>query len=761
MKNLVDWVSNQLMSKSLLSARSFNSYDEDLLCEEPNDQGVTNTTNEISTTAPATNDTQLTESSESELVVPEISNAEALQIKLLQFVQRIGQSPNNLIVAQTFYRLHLANLIQSAECGVQRKALTFDRIKAIAAWQEVTGRPDLLFSVKILVLGKTGVGKSATINSLFDEARTATNAFQRGTHEIQEIVGTIKGIKVTVIDTPGLSPFNGNPQRNRKILMAVKKFIRKSSPDIVLYCERLDFIHAGYSDYSLLKLITEVFGSSMWFNTILVMTHASSPPPEPDGHPMSYEGYVGRTKNIVQHFIHQAMSSEKLVNPVVYVENHQFCGTNAKGEKILPNGLAWRSQLLLLCVTSKILVDANSLLKFQDSFQLSQTGGPLLSLPHFLSSFLQRHPPSNSNGIEDDDFVNFLDQEDEDDYDQLPPIRILSKAQFNKLSKAQKDAYLEELNYREDLYLRKQWKAMARQHKETVLRKNNDALPKTDHDHDDNDASLLEAYEIEDTTVPLSFDSDSPVHRYRFCVIGTEQWVIKPVCDSQGWDHDIGYDGIYWDGSVDIKSNLQATFAGQMNKEKSDFRINSECAAKFKHPNGATMLAGIDIQPFGKDLLCTVRGDAEFKNFCCNKTGGSLAVSSLGKTYFTRAKLEDSISMGKRLKVRMDAGCARGYGQMAHGGTLEATIRGKDYPVKDDKVTIATTLLSYDNETVIGGSVQSDFQIWRGTKHCLNASINSKGPMQISFKTSTSKHVQIALLALVTLFQGLFMRRLR
>jgi ribosome biogenesis GTPase A len=50
------------------------------------------------------------------------------------------------------------------------------------------------------------VGKSATSNSIFDEKKVATGALHPATDRIKKIEGTIKGLRVTVIDTPGLIP---------------------------------------------------------------------------------------------------------------------------------------------------------------------------------------------------------------------------------------------------------------------------------------------------------------------------------------------------------------------------------------------------------------------------------------------------------------------------------------------------------------------------------------------------------------------------
>jgi predicted GTPase len=107
------------------------------------------------------------------------------------------------------------------------------------------------------------VGKSATSNSIFDEKKVATGALHPATDWIKKIEGTIKGLRVTVIDTPGLIPHYHGQRKNRKILHSVKCFIKRNPPDIVLYFERLDHIDSKYSDYPLLKLMTDILGSSM------------------------------------------------------------------------------------------------------------------------------------------------------------------------------------------------------------------------------------------------------------------------------------------------------------------------------------------------------------------------------------------------------------------------------------------------------------------------------------------------------------------
>lgn len=785
MKSIRDWVFSQVVSKSLVSSRPLSGSDsffnEGRLDEENDDQGSAHTDSLVAPQVPpdgshasdgnhenqrnaslqqvSVEDSYRSPHSSNKKKMDPLAKIEDLQIKFLRLLRRLGQTQENLLVAKVLYRIHLASLIRAGESDLKRVNLGSNRAKAIAAEQEAAGLHELDFSFRILVLGKTGVGKSATINSLFEEMKTMTDAFRPATDRIQEVAGTVNGIKITVIDTPGLLPSSSsNARRNKKILLSVKRFIKKSPPDIVLYFERLDTINMGYSDFPLLKLITEVFGTAIWFNTILVMTHSSSALPEGhNGYPVSYESYVTQCTDLVQHHIHQAVSDSRLENPFLLVENHPQCKTNIIGEKVLPNGQVWKSQFLLLCICTKVLGDVNSLLKFQDSFQLGTLSATRLpSLPHLLSSFLRHHSISSPNGVDNEiDEDSLLDTQEEDEYDQLPPIRILTKSQFERLTNSLKKDYLDELDYREILYLKKQLKEEYQMRRENRRSKEENLV---NDDNPDSQQVSPEAVLLPDMAVPPSFDSDCLVHRYR-CLVTGDQWLVRPVLDPQGFDHDVGFDGISLETALEINRNAFASVTGQMSKDKQDFSIQTECAAAYTVPKGPTYSVGLDVQSSGKDMIYTVRSNTKLRNLKHNIADCGLSLTSFGNNSYVGAKLEDTITVGNRLKFVVNAGRMGGSGQVAYGGSFEATLRGSDYPVRNDNVNLTMTILSFNKEMVLGGSLQSEFRLSRSLKASVNANLNSRKMGQICIKTSSSEHLQIALVAAFTIFKALLRRK--
>ncbi|KAK6945164.1 AIG1-type guanine nucleotide-binding (G) domain [Dillenia turbinata] len=780
MKAMKDWAFTQLVSKSLASSRPLSGSDDfinnETQREEFNDQaglispfllklytwfrpfcrvqldqpiwkkhqhllstdGYQGTQVQSMVQAPVEDFNQSHQSTYSRKL-DSLAKIENLQIKFFRLLHRLRLTQDNILVTKVIYRLHLATLVHAGESDLKRAHLIIDRSRKIATEQEAGGSPELDFSFKILVLGRTGVGKSATVNSIFDQTRVGTNAFQPATECIREVVGTVNGIKITFIDTPGLltsSP--SNLKRNRKILLSVKRYIRRSPPDMVFYFERLDLINMGYSDFPLLKLVTEVFGSAIWFNTILVMTHASPALPEgPNGHPVTYESYATSVETWCN-----TIYSMQLENPVLLVENHPHCKKNVLGEKILPSGVVWKSELLLLCVCTKVLSDANRLLDFKDCIELGPTSTSRLpSLPHLLSTVLRHRSVTNPRGQDNEiDELSLSDIEEEDEYNKLPPIRILSKSQFGKLTDAQKEDYLNELEYRETLYMKKQLKEEYLRWKEKKSSPDGSVVENEGHEDQE---EAPEPVLLPDMAVPPSFDSDWPLHRYR-CLVTSDEWLMRPVLDPQGWDHDVGFDGINVETAGEVGKNICAYISGQMSKDKQGFSIHSESAAIYMDPSGPTYCVGLDVKSSGKDLIYTLHGVTKLRSLKHNIPGCGVSVISFGNNNYFAAMIEDTISIGKGMKIFMNAGRMEGAGQVAYGGSVETTIRGKDYPVRSDQVTLSMTMLSFEKETVIGGSIQTDFRPCRGMKMSLNANLNNQKMGQVSIKTSSSDHVEIA-----------------
>ncbi|KAL6906436.1 hypothetical protein ACP4OV_004037 [Aristida adscensionis] len=686
-----------------------------------------------------------------------------IRVKFLRLAHRFGQTSHNMVVSQVLYRLGLAEQLRRTTA---QGVFSFDRAREMAERLEATGDEPLDFSCTILVLGKTGVGKSATINSIFDDRRLDTDAFDSSTRRVQEIVGMVEGVKVKVIDTPGLSCSSLEQNHNQKVLNSVKRLINKHPPDIVLYFDRLDMQSRDNGDVPLLQTITKVFGTSVWFNAIVVLTHAASAPPDGvNGIPLSYEMFVTQRSHVVQQAIRQAAGDVRLMNPVSLVENHSACRTNRAGQRVLPNGQVWKPQLLLLCFASKVLAEANVLLKLQDS----PTGRPsrtrIPPLPFLLSSLLQsRAPvklPEEQFGDDDDledDLADDSDSDDGSDYEDLPPFKRLTKAQLAKLNMAQRKAYLEELDYREKLFYKKQLKeermrrkVMKKMAAEANARANDFTNSNLD---DDSNTPTNVAVPMHDMVLPSSFDSDYPSHRYRFLDTPSE-WLVRPVLETQGWDHDVGYEGLNVEKLFAVKGKVPLSVSGQLTKDKKDCSLQMEVASSVKHGEGKSTSLGFDLQSVGKDMAYTVRGESRFKNFRRNNTTAGVSATLLGDSVSAGVKIEDKLVVNRQLRFLVSGGAMSGRGDVAYGGRLEATLRDKDYPIGRMLSTLALSVVDWHGDLAIGCNIQSQIPAGRATNLIAHANVSNKGTGQVGIRLNSSEHLQMALIALVPIFKNI------
>ncbi|KAK9677568.1 hypothetical protein RND81_11G152500 [Saponaria officinalis] len=693
-----------------------------------------------------------------------------IRVKFLRLSYRLGQTPHNVVVAQVLYRLGLAEQLR-ARNGGRVGAFSFDRASAMAEQLEAAGQEPLDFCCTIMVLGKTGVGKSATINSIFDEVKFGTDAFHKGTKKVQDVVGTVQGIKVRVIDTPGLLSSISDQRQNEKILHSVKRFISKSPPDIVLYLDRLDMPSRDFGDMPHLKTITDVFGPSIWFNAIVVLTHAASAPPDgPNGTPSTYDMFVTQRSHAVQQAIRQAAGDMRLMNPVSLVENHSACRTNRAGQRVLPNGQVWKPHLLLLSFASKILAEANILLKLQDSPPGKTFAGRSRSppLPFLLSSLLQSRPqlklPEEQYADDetmDDDLDESSESDEESEYDELPPFKPLTKAQLSKLTNAQRKAYYDELEYREKLFMKKQLKEERKRRK--MMKKMAAAVDDmvsdyTENAETDSGAAATLPVPMPDLALPASFDSDNPTHRYRY-LDTSNQWLVRPVLDNHGWDHDVGYEGINVERMFVVKDKIPLSFSGQVSKDKKEANLQMEVASSIKHGEGKATTLGFDMQSVGKDMAYTLRSETRFCNYRRSKGTAGISATLLGDALSAGLKVEDKLILNKQFRVVMSGGAMASRGDIAYGGSLEATLRDKDYPLGRFLSTLGLSVMDWHGELALGCNIQSQIPIGRYSNLVARANLNNRGSGQVSLRLNSSEQLQLALIGLLPLLRKLMQRQ--
>ena len=179
-------------------------------------------------------------------------------------------------------------------------------------------------------------------------------------------------MKLRLIDTPGLRTSSADIQYNSRIMGQAKKYCNKHKPDITLYFDRLDiplrWETAGYHDF---ETSHEHVRSWVWFNAIVVLTHAAGAPPDgPNGQPMSVRVVCGpkiarRSTDCSSRFRRRAFDEPGRVGrKPLGLQNKQ------NWRQSVTERSSVEAQLLLLCFASKILAQANTLLKLDDGTQM-------------------------------------------------------------------------------------------------------------------------------------------------------------------------------------------------------------------------------------------------------------------------------------------------------------------------------------------------------------------------------------------------------
>ncbi|GFY82024.1 translocon at the outer envelope membrane of chloroplasts 34 [Actinidia rufa] len=199
-------------------------------------------------------------------------------------------------------------------------------------------------TLTILVMGKGGVGKSSTVNSIIGERVVTVSAFQSEGPRPVMVSRSRSGFTLNIIDTPGL--IEGG-YVNDQALEIIKRFLLNKTIDVLLYVDRLDAYRVDTLDTQVVRAITDSFGRGIWKRSLIVLTHAQLSPP--DG--LSYEDFFSRRSEALLEVVRLGAGLRKkdmrvTPIPVVLVENSGRCNKNDSDEKILPNGTAWIPNLV-------------------------------------------------------------------------------------------------------------------------------------------------------------------------------------------------------------------------------------------------------------------------------------------------------------------------------------------------------------------------------------------------------------------------------
>ena len=192
---------------------------------------------------------------------------------------------------------------------------------ALTAKAMLRGKNNLNF----LLIGRTGVGKSSTINSLLGSEVAPTGKYQPTTMEIETYTHNHNGFFYKITDTPGLCddlPEIGNDHAYLKKIGEVLKDI-----DCVWFVTELDAARVTSDEKRGIKLITEALGVKLWAKAVIVFTRADKS--------SDFEMDLSERTKIIRCEIGKYYSHSEII-PSVAVSNTT---------SILPNGKPWLGEL--------------------------------------------------------------------------------------------------------------------------------------------------------------------------------------------------------------------------------------------------------------------------------------------------------------------------------------------------------------------------------------------------------------------------------
>lgn len=196
-------------------------------------------------------------------------------------------------------------------------------------------------SLTVLILGKGGVGKSSTVNSLVGERVAVVSAFQSETMRTLMCSRVRAGFTLNIIDTPGLVE---GLFVNDHALDTIRRSLLNKTINAMIYVDRLDGYRVDNLDRQVIRAIARSFGPQIWKIGVVALTHAQLSPP--DG--ISYADFVARRSAALLEAIHKEVGFKKgdPQIPVALIENSGRCSTNSGGEKVLPDGTVWLPKLV-------------------------------------------------------------------------------------------------------------------------------------------------------------------------------------------------------------------------------------------------------------------------------------------------------------------------------------------------------------------------------------------------------------------------------
>lgn len=188
---------------------------------------------------------------------------------------------------------------------------------------------------KMLLVGRTGVGKSSTINSFIGQTVAREANYEAGTLKVENYEKEIKGFKFSFFDTPGLCDDLPEAGNDYKYVNMIKEKV--NSPHLIWFVTPLNETRVTGDEKRAIKIVSQAFGGDdLWKRAIIVFTFGNNVPKE-----QFNEAFYMRTKLIRKEIAKYTKNDT--------VDKVKACVVDNKNKYLL-NGTEWLAELFVTSI---------------------------------------------------------------------------------------------------------------------------------------------------------------------------------------------------------------------------------------------------------------------------------------------------------------------------------------------------------------------------------------------------------------------------
>lgn len=187
----------------------------------------------------------------------------------------------------------------------------------------------------ILLVGRTGTGKSSTINSLLGREAAPVGGVIPVTNKVEHFDCPINDATIRLYDTPGLCD-SAELSNDDEYIGAIKGVL--ASIDLVLFVTPLNEARVSRDERIALRSLSAAIGRDLWENMIVLFSFSNSN--LPGG--AEYTEFFDKRSSALRKFVAEVSSDKTAKNlPFLAIDN---------SSKFTPDGCEWVPELFTLVV---------------------------------------------------------------------------------------------------------------------------------------------------------------------------------------------------------------------------------------------------------------------------------------------------------------------------------------------------------------------------------------------------------------------------